>query len=218
MDSPDSCRISVHGSTQVSGGRQSVFTYGALTLYGRLSHTFLLTDCFVTPMCQTLQPRPCKQRRFGLFPVRSPLLGEYFLFLRVLRCFSSPGARHLVYVFNQGRYRFAVAGFPIRIFSDRSLYTAPRDFSQCPTSFIGTWRQGILRKLLVASPRDAEKLILFCFGLHHQITIQLVKCSSPLTGDRCAQLAFKASVTLQLFGFYRQSGPAHRRAALRSLR
>ena len=32
--------------------------------------------------------------RFGLFPVRSPLLGEslvYFLFLRVLRCFSSPG-------------------------------------------------------------------------------------------------------------------------------
>ena len=33
------------------------------------------------------------QRRFGLFPGRSPLLGEsltYFLFLRVLRCFSSP--------------------------------------------------------------------------------------------------------------------------------
>ena len=35
-----------------------------------------------------------KQIRFGLFPVRSPLLGESlvcFLFLRVLRCFSSPG-------------------------------------------------------------------------------------------------------------------------------
>ena len=35
------------------------------------------------------------QRRFGLFPVRSPLLGEsltYFLFLGVLRCFSSPGS------------------------------------------------------------------------------------------------------------------------------
>ena len=33
------------------------------------------------------------QVRFGLFPGRSPLLGEsltYFLFLRVLRCFSSP--------------------------------------------------------------------------------------------------------------------------------
>ena len=33
--------------------------------------------------------------RFGLFPVRSPLLGEslvYFLFLKVLRCFSSLGS------------------------------------------------------------------------------------------------------------------------------
>ena len=32
------------------------------------------------------------RQRFGLFPVRSPLLGEsliYFLFLQVLRCFSS---------------------------------------------------------------------------------------------------------------------------------
>ena len=161
MDSPASCRISVHGSTQVSGGRQSVFTYGALTLYGRLSHTFLLTVCFMTPMCQTLQPRPCKQGRFRLFPVRSPLLGEWFLFLWVLRCFSSPGSHKPVYVFNRSRYRFAVAGFPIRTSSDQSLYTAPRGLSQCPTSFFGTWRQGILRKLLVASPRDAEKLILF---------------------------------------------------------
>ena len=32
---------------------------------------------------------------------------------------------------------------------------------QCPTSFIGIWRQGIHRKLLVASPRDAEKSMLF---------------------------------------------------------
>ena len=33
-----------------------------------------------------------RRQRFGLFPVRSPLLGEsfiYFLFLQVLRCFSS---------------------------------------------------------------------------------------------------------------------------------
>ena len=104
-------------------------------------------------------------------------------------------------MFNRRRNTFAVAGFPIRKSPDRSLYTAPRGLSQCPTSFIGTWRQGILRKLLVASPRDAEKLILFRFGLHHQITIQLVRCSSPLTGDRCAQLAFRASVALQPIPF-----------------
>ena len=38
--------------------------------------------------------------RFGLLPVRSPLLGEYSLFLGVLRCFSSPGALYRTYVFS----------------------------------------------------------------------------------------------------------------------
>ena len=56
---------------------------------------------------------------------------------------------------------FAITGFPIRTSPDRRLYTAPRGFSQCPTSFIGTWRLGIHRKLLVASLRDAEKSKLF---------------------------------------------------------
>ena len=112
MDSPDSCRISVHGSTQVSSGSRSVFAYRAVTFFGRLSHTFLLTDRFVTSICQTLQPRPCKQGRFRLFPVRSPLLGEWFLFLWVLRCFSSPGALLLVYVFNREMLRVRRSGFP----------------------------------------------------------------------------------------------------------
>ena len=52
----------------------------------------LLTSHFVTLNRRTLQPRPGKPDRFGLFPVRSPLLGELFLFLWVLRCFSSPGS------------------------------------------------------------------------------------------------------------------------------
>jgi hypothetical protein len=112
VDSPDSYRISVPGSTQVSGGRQSVFAYGALTLCGRLSHTFPLTDCFVTSICQTLQHRPCKQGRFGLFPVRSPLLGEYFLFLQVLRCFSSLGAPPPAYVFSRRMLRVRRNEFP----------------------------------------------------------------------------------------------------------
>ena len=112
MDSPDSYRISVPGSTQVSGGRQSVFAYGAITLCGRLSHTFPLTDRFVTPMCQTLQPRPCKQARFELFPVRSPLLGKWSLFLWVLRCFSSPACLLAGYVFTCGYARITTREFP----------------------------------------------------------------------------------------------------------
>jgi hypothetical protein len=61
VDSPDSCRISVPGSTQVPGRRQTAFAYGALTLFGRLSHTFPLAVCFLElqrPGPTT--PRPCR--------------------------------------------------------------------------------------------------------------------------------------------------------------
>ena len=50
------------------------------------SHTLRTTARSYNPWDASLQPR------FGLFPGRSPLLGEsfnYFLFLQVLRCFSS---------------------------------------------------------------------------------------------------------------------------------
>ena len=127
MDSPDSCRISVHGSTQVSDGRQLVFAYGAITLYGRLSHTFPLTNRFVTSICQTLQPRPCKHGRFGLFPVRSPLLGEYFLFLQVLRCFSSLGALPQAYVFSKRMLRVRRNEFPhSEIPGSKPVHGSPR--------------------------------------------------------------------------------------------
>ncbi len=39
-------------------------------------------------------------------------------------------------------------GFPIRTFTDQSLLTAPHDFSQCATSFIASWCQGIHQMLL----------------------------------------------------------------------
>ena len=95
MDSPASCRISVPGSTQVSGGRRSAFAYRTLTFFGWLSHTILLAVRFLTPICQTLQPHTSMLARFGLFPFRSPLLREWSLFLWVLRCFSSPGSPRL---------------------------------------------------------------------------------------------------------------------------
>ena len=89
-----------------------------------------------------------------------------------------------------GHCWFATVGFPIRRSSDQRLYTASRGLSQCPTSFVGTWRQGIHRKLLVASPRDAEKLILFAlfdkllYRPTSSIAIQLLRCIHRLTGDR----------------------------------
>ena len=115
------------GSTQVSEGRQLVFAYGAITLFGRLSHTFPLTERFVTSICRTLQPHRCKQRWFGLIPVRSPLLGEYFLFLQVLRCFSSLGALPPTYVFSRRILEVRSSEFPhSEISGSKPVHGSPR--------------------------------------------------------------------------------------------
>ena len=47
--------------------------------------------------------QPQSEDWFRLFPIRSPLLREsiFFLFLQVLRCFSSLGYSQLSYVFTK---------------------------------------------------------------------------------------------------------------------
>ena len=70
---------------------------------------------------------------FGLFPVRSPLLGEslaYFLFLRVLRCFSSPRWRR------SWTGKPGGLGCPIRKSTGQGPFAPRRGFSQLITSFI----------------------------------------------------------------------------------
>ncbi len=54
----------------------SVFAYGGLTLYAAASHLLPLTS--MVPLCGSYNPAP-RMGRFGLFPVRSPLLGESLL-------------------------------------------------------------------------------------------------------------------------------------------
>ena len=83
------------------------------------------------------------------------------------------------------------------------LLTARPSLSQFPTSFIGTLRQGIHRKLLVASPRDTEKLILFLtlnslgyiISYYSVVKVRLYH----LTGKRCSGVFSRASVTLQKY-------------------
>ena len=164
------------GGTQELDGSPAAFAYRTVTFCGWLFHTILLAAGLVTPKCRALQPRSGKPDRFGLIPVRSPLLGEWSLFLWVLRCFSSPGSLHRPYVFRPGCRWIAAAGFPIRKSPDRHLYTASRGLSQCPTSFIGVWRQGIHRVPLVTCSRDAEKSNFFSFLLVDALSIQLVRC------------------------------------------
>ncbi len=75
----------------------------------------------------------------------------FFLFLRVLRCFTSPRSPPQTYVFGKGISRHypgwvAPFGHP-RI---KACLAAPRSFSQLTTSFIASWRQGIHHLPLVA--------------------------------------------------------------------
>ena len=89
-----------------------VFGYGPVTLSGPAFQPVRLTlTALTSPLAwrPALPSTPAQQRcqasslyGFGLFPVRSPLLGKSlacFLFLRVLRCFSSPGITGSAYLF-----------------------------------------------------------------------------------------------------------------------
>ena len=102
-------------------------------------------------MLSPTTPAHLTMYRFRLFPVRSPLLGEWSLFLEVLRCFSSPGAPPGIYGFNPGVLEQNLEGVtPFGNPRLKRLLTAPRGLSQPTTSFFGFWRQGIRRVLLVA--------------------------------------------------------------------
>ena len=68
----------------------------------------------------------------------------YFLFLRVLRCFSSPGSPHCAMDLRNDTMTLLMVSSLIRISADRYLFAIPRSFSQLVTSFFGAMYQGIL--------------------------------------------------------------------------
>ena len=73
-----------------------------------------------------------------------------FLFLWVLRCFTSPRYLHLPYVFRQGRW--AITLHQVSPFGNPRIKVwlpTTRGLSQAPTSFIGSWCQGIHRAPLL---------------------------------------------------------------------
>ena len=75
--------------------RCPVFAYGAFTRYGPPFQTVRLTFTLRFVVGPTTPDGALRRPRFGLLRVRSPLLAQSlvcFLFLRVLRCFSSPGS------------------------------------------------------------------------------------------------------------------------------
>ena len=150
MDLPASHRISVPRGTQ---GHQRESSHFRLQGYHFLCQAFpghsandwicnsldlrqKIPPGLTTPTLQ--RPPAITQDEFRLFPFRSPLLREYFLFLEVLRCFSSLRAPRLAYRFSQRYPGIAWVGSPIRVSPDRSLMTAPRSLSKPSTPFIGS--------------------------------------------------------------------------------
>ena len=74
----------------------------------------------------------------------------FFLFLQVLRWFTSLGSLVPDYGFIGPYAGFTSVGFPIRTSPDQNLLAVPRGLSQLATSFIAIFRQGIHRAPLVA--------------------------------------------------------------------
>ena len=130
--------------------------HGTLTLHGG---SFQILRLATRTAATTRQGPPVKAHNphpatpaglaragFRLLPVRSPLLGESFLFLRVLRCFSSPTYLHPVYVFNRGYQAFTIhlMSCLIRASTAHCLPAAHRRFSQLAAPFFGLCRLCIL--------------------------------------------------------------------------
>ena len=115
----------------------SDFAYGPVTLFDTPFQVFRLSY----PVLRwVLTLFGIATKKFGLFPFRSPLLRKsfvYFLFLRVLRCFSSPGS--LMQPMDSVAYTLMLlkVSFLIRISADQCSFATPRSFSQLVTSFFG---------------------------------------------------------------------------------
>ena len=72
-----------------------------------------------------------------------------FLFLRVLRCFSSPRSLPYLMYWDKDTYALPYVGSPIRTSAGLWICAPHRSFSQLITSFVGSQCQGIPLMLLL---------------------------------------------------------------------
>ena len=128
----------------------SSFKYWTLTIYGLPSHAILLNSLldYVVLYPIRITTNGLGSSYFARHYSRNRF---FFLFLWVLRCFSSPRSPSyttlLIYEYTRS---FSSMSSLIRISTARWIFAPPRSFSQLITSFIGSWCLGILPTLLVA--------------------------------------------------------------------
>ena len=117
------------------------FAYRTVTVYGFTFQRILLGRALAADA--VLQPRrnrnPCG---LGSSPVARHYWGNHvcFLFLRVLRCFSSPGWPPY-----KGLQAFSLQGCPIQVSADHRSLAPTRGLSQLATPFVASWSLGIHR-------------------------------------------------------------------------
>jgi hypothetical protein len=117
-----------------------------------LAHLSRWLSSLSTSHVKVPQPREDKSSRFRLFRFRSPLLTESlrFLFLGLLRCFTSPRVASADYEFIRRYSGVTRSGLSHSEIHGSKPIAAPRGLSQLITSFIASWHLGIHHKLLVA--------------------------------------------------------------------
>src|SRR6267154_5166832 len=154
MVSVDSRRVSRAPRYSGTGFESRSFSFTRLSRsMAPFPNGLQLTTGLVTLLLPALQP-PLDRDPLGLgccdFARHYYRNRGFFLFLQVLRWFTSLGSLAPDYGFVRPYGGFAPVGFPIQKSPDQSLLAAPRSLSQLATSFFAVFCQGIHHAPLVA--------------------------------------------------------------------
>ena len=125
------------------------FVYGTITLFGR---AFQLHSTIVRSTKQGPYPTHIAICGLGFSDFARHYFRNHFcfLFLRVLRCFSSPGSPRIPMDSVYDNAILLALSSLIRISTGLGIFAPIRSFSQLVTSFFGAMYLGILRKPFVA--------------------------------------------------------------------
>ncbi len=119
---------------RIHSGGNSFWTTGLLPAMADRSRSIRLKNFFVTPMECPTTPES-KLSGLGSFRFARRYLGNrfFFLFLRVMRCFSSPGLPPASYVFRYRCCSITNSGFPhSEIPGSKLTYSSPRHIGVSP--------------------------------------------------------------------------------------
>ena len=138
-----------------------VFTYRILTFFDQPSHAVRLTIIVLNAVLNPERIAPLGLASSAFARHYSQNLG-WFLFLALLRCFSSGGSPHIPIYSVYDTWTWLHVDCSIRISAGLCSLTTRRSFSQLTTSFFGSQCQGIRPALLLALP-----FVRFEFSLIH---------------------------------------------------